>query len=562
MDSQLDSLNGRELDGYLIEKLLGQGGMARVYRAQDVRLGRYVAIKVIEPVARFDPEYSRRFEKEARAVAQLQHPHIVNLYRFGEVDGLYYMAMQYIEGADLGWVLEDYANDQEFMPHDDVLRIVTQLASALDYAHSRGVIHRDFKPPNAMLNPEGNAVLTDFGLALVQAEGTRGEIFGTPKYIAPEQAVSSAGALPQSDQYSLGVMLYEMLTGSVPYSGDSPMDIALAHMSEPLPSPLERNPDLHPAVVAVLEKVLRKDPVDRYPTCKDLAVDLERALKAQAHKPSTAARMSMLNVTDQVQAFRAANPLPPLPAQVATPVASTAKPSTARENSPAKDEPGSTIRRQQTSRHVWMLVTAASALVVVVGLIAIALLINTRNTGAPLVEGVALTTESAGVVAAAESSTQESPATFTPPLLTTTPIPTETPTSTIGATATALPVIVPTEQPATISYAIVIRWLDEDSLFVTNISVSDFPLRPLTLSGDGQVEGAEWGVPLLTNGECVAVWKDTGNPQQADTSCEPVGAHLIRGGPERFWKSTFDVIYEGSRITTCASSPCLVQINK
>jgi len=220
MSNQPDPLIGREIDGYLIEMLLGKGGMARVYRAQDKHLGRYVAIKVIEPQAQADPEYTARFQKEARAVAQLQHQHIVSIYRFGEVDGLFYMAMQYIDGTDMGWILRDFAQDGELMQHEDVLRLMSQIGSALDYAHSRGVIHRDIKPSNIMLDKEGRSILADFGLALVQTEGTRGEIFGTPHYIAPEQAVTSAAVVPQSDQYSLGVMLYEMLTGGVPYEGE------------------------------------------------------------------------------------------------------------------------------------------------------------------------------------------------------------------------------------------------------------------------------------------------------------------------------------------------------
>src|SRR5688572_16804199 len=140
MDTEMDPLLGREIDGYQIEKLLGQGGQARVYRAQDVRLGRYAAFKVIEPSARANPENARRFEKEARAVAQLQHPHVVSIYRFGDVDGLFYMAMQYIEGADLSWALSDYAISGKLMPQEDVLRIIKQIANALDFAHSQGVI--------------------------------------------------------------------------------------------------------------------------------------------------------------------------------------------------------------------------------------------------------------------------------------------------------------------------------------------------------------------------------------------------------------------------------------
>src|SRR5260370_42500091 len=203
-----DSLLGRQLDEYRLEALLGQGGMARVYRGLDTRLKRHVAIKVIDTPFRADSDYEMRFEREAQAVAQLDHPHIVRLYRYGEADGLLYMAMQYIEGADLGFVLASYRADGDFMRSEDARRIVREVCLALDYAHSRGVIHRDVKPSNIVLDKQGRAILTDFGLSLLTEIGTRGQILGSPHYIAPEQAISSARAVPQSDLYSVGVILY------------------------------------------------------------------------------------------------------------------------------------------------------------------------------------------------------------------------------------------------------------------------------------------------------------------------------------------------------------------
>jgi eukaryotic-like serine/threonine-protein kinase len=374
MSSQLDPLIGHEIDGYLIEKLLGKGGMARVYRGQEMRLGRYVAIKVIEPQARTNPEYTARFQKEARAVAQLQHPHVVSIYRFGEINGLFYMVMQFIDGTDLGWILKDFAHDNELMQHEDVLRITSHIGSALDHAHSKGVIHRDVKPSNVMLDKEGRAILTDFGLALVQTEGTRGEIFGTPHYIAPEQAVTSAGVVPQSDQYSLGVVLYEMLTGGLPYDGTSPMDVAMAHMSEPLPSPLERNPDLHPAFVSVLERVLQKEPSDRYPTCAALVADLERAIRQQVELPSTLSRVSMLGVSEQVKEFRSAHPLPPPPAVLVAPTPpAPQQPSAAQTR---RVSPATVIRRPTNQRQMWTFVAIASIIVALVGIIAVLALIG------------------------------------------------------------------------------------------------------------------------------------------------------------------------------------------
>jgi serine/threonine protein kinase len=278
-DSTQDPFMGLQIDEFYIDKRLGNGNMARVYRGYIAETQRHVAIKVIEPDVRADPEYTKRFQKEARAIAQLEHPHIVQFYRYGEFGDVCYMAMEYIDGMDLAWLLQDYRAEHKFMRNSDILRIISQIGSALDYAHSQGIIHRDVKPSNVMLNRNGDAILTDFGLALLQAEGTRGEIFGTPYYIAPEQAINSAGAVPQSDLYSLGVALYEMLTGAVPFDMGSPMDTAIAHMSELPPSPLERNPDLNPAFVPVLERVLLKDPLDRYQSGAEFARALHKAVK-------------------------------------------------------------------------------------------------------------------------------------------------------------------------------------------------------------------------------------------------------------------------------------------
>ena len=208
--SNQDDFTNMMLDEYRVEELLGRGGMARVYRGFDTRLHRYVAVKVIDRPFRADKDYIQRFEREAQAIARLDHPHIVKIFRFGEAESLVYMAMQYVEGSDLGAVIDSYQADGEYMEYDDILRLTRELCMALDYAHQQGVIHRDIKPSNVMLNKEGKVVLTDFGLALQAQIGTAGEIFGSPHYLAPEQAISSANVTPQSDLYAVGVMLFEM----------------------------------------------------------------------------------------------------------------------------------------------------------------------------------------------------------------------------------------------------------------------------------------------------------------------------------------------------------------
>ncbi len=302
-----DTLIGQVIDGYAIQKLLGQGGMARVYRAVDVALNRYVAIKVIDPEARDDSAYRERFRREARAVAQLEHPNIVSVYRFGEHNSLYYMAMSFIDGADLRWLLHDYRASGELIPHDDLVNIVAQIARGLDYAHSKGVIHRDIKPSNIMLTANNDAIITDFGLALTTTEKSSGSTFGSAYYIAPEQAINSAGAVPQSDLYSLGVVVFEMLTGDVPFRDGSAIQIAMAHATEPVPVPQLINPTLSEAFNPVLETALAKDPQQRYSNGVKLIAALRAAVRqAKEEQPPTNPRPRRARPAPMISAVDAA----------------------------------------------------------------------------------------------------------------------------------------------------------------------------------------------------------------------------------------------------------------
>lgn len=326
LGASTDPLVGSAIDGYLVEAVLGRGGMARVYRGYDVNLNRFVALKVIDPHKHDDVEYNRRFRKEAQAIAQLRHPNIVGVYRFGEVNDMYYMAMDYIDGPDLAAVLRGYRANDELMPHDGVCKVMSEVGKALDYAHKRGIIHRDVKPSNIMLNSLSEAILTDFGLALVTAEGTTGDVFGSPFYIAPEQAMSSSSVVPQTDIYSLGVTLYEMLTGFLPFSQGQAMQIVMSHMTDEPPPPQDYNPLLHRAFNAVLEKALDKDPNNRYPNCQKLVAALRSAIRtAQEDNDATgrlgenrpnfqatdsSLRLSTARLPDKVRALRQANPLP------------------------------------------------------------------------------------------------------------------------------------------------------------------------------------------------------------------------------------------------------------
>ncbi|MBZ0276098.1 MAG: serine/threonine protein kinase, partial [Anaerolineae bacterium] len=273
-----DPIIGRKLGDYAIVDVLGHGGMARVYRGYDAKLDRYAAVKVIDSTMMIgqDPEeYRSRFQKEGRAIAHLRHPNIVTVYQFDQVGTLYYMAMSFIEGKDLRHVLKSFSRSKTFMPYGQVLRIIYDMASALDYAHSAGVIHRDIKPSNIMVTPDGHAVLTDFGLALNRSEGTIGNTFGSAYYIAPEQAVSSAQSVPQSDLYSLGVVLYEMLAGRMPFDDPAPMQVALQHLNNAPPPPSTFNPLITREIDRMVLKTLDKKPERRYPT----GVAMTKALK-------------------------------------------------------------------------------------------------------------------------------------------------------------------------------------------------------------------------------------------------------------------------------------------
>ncbi len=329
---QKDSLIGRQLANFRIEHLLGRGGMASVYQGWDVKLHRPVAIKLIDSRYQGDPSYARRFVQEARTIAVWRHENILQVHYADNEDGLYYFVMEYIRGLNLEQLLAQYTASGELLPHEDVIRIGRTVAGALDYAHQRGVVHRDVKPPNIMISEDGRIVLADFGLALDTVQGTMGEVFGSPHYIAPEQAKNSAGAVPQSDLYSLGVILYEMLTGSVPFDDPSAMSLAIQHLTRDPPPARESNPNLPSAVEVVLNKALHKSTQERFQTGRELLDALEDALKTAGAPPAPAIEIppsstgappprhvSRVTVAEKVAAHIEAGP--PTPAFVAPPPA-------------------------------------------------------------------------------------------------------------------------------------------------------------------------------------------------------------------------------------------------
>ncbi|HUF38585.1 MAG TPA: protein kinase [Anaerolineales bacterium] len=283
-----DPLIDTQLANFRVVRVLGRGGMATVYFGWDVKLERPVAIKVIDARYRENPAYTRRFQNEARAVAALRHEHILQVHYADEENGLYYFVMEYVRGPDLENLLEKYARREELIPTEDVLRIAHAVASALDYAHTSGVIHRDVKPANVLVAEDGRVVLMDFGLAMNVELGTSGDVFGSPHYMSPEQVRSSAEAVPASDLYALGVMLYEMLTGEVPFDDENPVVLASKHTNETPALASLANPGLDEAVDVVLARALAKSPRDRFASGRELVEALEAAFVEAARRPPPA----------------------------------------------------------------------------------------------------------------------------------------------------------------------------------------------------------------------------------------------------------------------------------
>jgi serine/threonine protein kinase len=274
-----DTLIGHTLGPYQVVEKIGQGGMAEVYRGFHPALRRYVAIKVLGRFLQTEASFCQRFEQEAQALAALRHPNIVQIFDFGEYLSCHYLVMEYVDGTNLRSEIDRRLAEGESFTPDEILQLVSQVASALDYAHQQGIVHRDIKPANILIDAQGRPILTDFGLVMLRdrAHATLGRSFGTPEYMAPEQAIDSRAASPQSDIYALGVILYEMVTGRLPFEAESPLSLALKHISEDPTPPRHYAPGLPEAVEAAILRALRKEPAARFPTAQAMVEALREA---------------------------------------------------------------------------------------------------------------------------------------------------------------------------------------------------------------------------------------------------------------------------------------------
>ncbi len=273
---------GYRLGGrYEIQELLGEGGMSAVYKAFDHNLKRTVAIKIIHPHLVDDEDFVQRFETEARAVAQLSHPNIVQVYDFAAEGELYYMVLEYVPGETLRAVLDRLEENGERIPPAEVVNLLSQVADAVDYAHRSGMVHRDLKPANIILRPTGEPVLTDFGLARLMGGARRtrtGMVLGTVFYMAPEQVLGEH-VDHRADIYALGVMLFETLTGRLPFEGESLAEVMQHHLHSPVPDPRDIVPGLPPAFTEVVQRAMAKKPEDRFQSAAQFKDALEKALE-------------------------------------------------------------------------------------------------------------------------------------------------------------------------------------------------------------------------------------------------------------------------------------------
>jgi serine/threonine-protein kinase len=306
-DNLIDTLfDGR----YLITRKLGSGGMANVYLAQDQELGRRVAIKILDDRHARDEQFVERFRREAQNAAGLSHPNIVSIYDRGDSEGTYYIAMEHVEGRTLKELLVARGPS----PLGIAIDYTRQILSALRFAHRNGIVHRDIKPHNVIVDGEGRVKVMDFGIARAGAASQMteaGSIIGTAQYLSPEQA-RGAPVDQTSDLYSTGIVLYELLTGSVPFTGETPVEIAMKHLSQAPVPPSTHRPEVPRDLDYVVLRALAKDPADRYHSAEEMDSDLERIARGIGVSAETAeAATTVLSRTDVGEAATTIGPAPP-----------------------------------------------------------------------------------------------------------------------------------------------------------------------------------------------------------------------------------------------------------
>lgn len=572
-----DSFIGSHVAHFRIERLLGRGGMASVYFAWDEKNDRAVALKVLDERNRDVPASVGRFIQEARTMANWDHPHIVRMLEAGESNGIYFYAMEFIRGLDLSQLLRQYLDANQLMPYADVLRLGWAVSEALDYAHKHGIIHRDVKPSNVLVSVDGRVLLSDFGLVMDIARGTLGETFGSPHYIAPEQARRSSEAVAQSDIYSMGIMLYEMLTGTVPFHDPSPVALAQKHLAENPPAPRMLNPRLSPAVEAVLMRALRKNPRERYATGRELMTALERSLTLEMTQAQSTAPLPVSPESQRLRSLRAAglpfpamegqarpepplyqsNPtaiggptaaaggLPPVPSSQVRPAAvlrgeppasaaQTVRAGTPPPYNPQYSQPGygpppayggggaaQPPARRRAGNWFGCAALVALFLVLAVGIGAAVALSGQGGFTLPGFPGAAPGNQATDTPEPGEPTDLPIPTlTHTiEPTITSTfePTPSLTftlePTFTFTPEPTATATLAPTETPVPPT-VLVIERSGNEGIVMVNEGPIPFSLALIEFwDNDHEMDGEEWEIEVLEPDQCVVVWEAGGRPR-------------------------------------------------
>jgi len=594
-------LVGKQLGDYLIKEKVATGGMSYVFLGEDVSLGRRAAVKVLTPdITEDDQSLPDRFKREARAVAQLEHDNIIPIYQFGELEGIYFLAMRFIEGHDFADEVNDAKREGKLMDMKRAIDVLAQVASALDYAHANGIVHRDIKPSNILIdNNSGKAILTDFGLVLWSSvDKTLGTAFGTPRYISPEQATDSQAAVAQSDIYSLAVIMYEMVTGKMLFTGQTPMEMAISHITEKPVPPRTHNANVPIQVEREILKALDKEPTNRHKTATEFIVAVQNAYEEAGGVTAVAENKGVVDADQQKKISNSTKPVNMLldtwdeiPTKPQTPSTNRTQGNKIPSVKPRSITSIPTGKQKRSSRLI-----AFGGIAVVVLILGLFSIVFSRGIGAPPLPTKAVTdavdpdlieTQTAEAEAAiaidddtpeptdeptptdpptdeptaTDAPTDEPTATDAPtdePTITqtNTQTPTVTFTPTITQTATDYPIL--DELPAGVE---VILFYNQTHFAIRNNSDSEVIFSEMRLSGAsdngaGEFDGATLPLVGLAPGECIVV-RSENELAPAEWGCTRVRSSIQFDTTARFWfadnenDEDFRVFWRSNEIKTC-----------
>ena len=443
---------GQTIDGkYKISDHLGRGGMADVYKATHINLGRPVAIKMMHPFLATEDDFKKRFRREARHMAALRHPNIVGVFDFEVSDqGLYYLVMEYIDGGSLRDRLQEAANSAKRISLAKAIQIALEVGDALDYAHQQGMVHRDIKPANIMLNGKEEAILTDFGIAKMMSGPSftqTGTLMGTPAYMSPEQGLGLQGD-ERSDLYALGILLFQMLTGKLPFDAPTPVAVVYKHINDAIPDLNSIDPELPDEICAVVVKAMAKDPEQRFQTAKVFTTALREAINAQGTELTNILPAEML--VDRptplpVQTIRATADAEEFAhTEVVAPI-TPSRPQNLEENVKPLPQKDNEVRRTRLSRAIWITIVASFVGFIVIASVAAIFFFGpddvdlTTPTQELNPEDEELPEVIVGITPSATPTETATPTTTPPPTRTNTP----PPTNTFTPTPTPAPSVTP-----------------------------------------------------------------------------------------------------------------------